>query len=291
MRWTTSKFAMPPTEATCVVIDLRNFTPNLNAAGCDASGVNTFCHFLAGFYAECLDACLCALHGSQREAPPLAIRSTGDGMLIVFDDPQWHVGHGFLATLLLHRKLMVLCESYNTKRQGSKLPLTGFGIGVESGEIFRVAAEVGNPKGYPVVSTYIGECINVAARAEAVSKELHKAHTIVCPELNRRLNASILDVDYGKLQGKSEATMVSDEERQSSVRDMAQCNAKLCISFMHIHRLRGLATPIPLFRLSESTAQLGNPRFEWLLDKLVRGDSTHLDEVKQYTMRDALVES
>jgi len=272
--------ALPPVDATTMVIDLRNFTPNLNAAGSDDAGINTFCHFLAAFYAECLESCLQALPATLRDEPPLHISSTGDGMIVVFYDPVWHFGHGYLAALLLHRKLTDTCAAYNALRNDPTLPRTGFGIGIESGPVCRVYAEVDNPSGTPVVNTYIGACINTAARAEGVTKELHRAHTIVCPQLNRLLCQTLLDVDYNSLQRDSDASDRDDADRLDTLKQMAGYNERLCLNFMHLHRLRGLDQPLALYRLSESAATPGNPRYERLLRQLVRADPEHLQEIK-----------
>jgi class 3 adenylate cyclase len=275
----TLRRALPPIDATTLVIDLRNFTPNLNAAECDETGVNTFCHFLASFYADCLDACLCALSPALRNDPPIYISSTGDGLIAVFHDPDWHVGQGFLATLLLHHVLAATCARYNESRQDSVLPRTGFGIGVESGTICRVHAGIADEGSTPVVNTYIGDCINVAARAEGVSKQLHRAHTIVCPEINRRLCTALLGIDYESLQQHCDSSETDDATHLRTLEEMSSANQQLCLSFMHLHRLRGLDQPLPLYRLSESAAIPGNPRFEKLLMQLVHGKPEHFAEV------------
>src|SRR5262249_50588361 len=90
----------PPRPATSVLVDLRNSTPNLNAAGHDPDGTNQFCHFLAQFYSDTLDACRLALAPAERGDPPLAVNSTGDGMLVVFFGPR-HFANGLLAGFLL----------------------------------------------------------------------------------------------------------------------------------------------------------------------------------------------
>jgi class 3 adenylate cyclase len=271
--------ALPSINATTMMIDLRNFTPNLNAAGSDDAGVNIFCHFLAAFYAECLESCLQALPASLRDEPPLHISSTGDGMIVVFHDPVWHFGHGYLAALLLHRKLTDTCTAYNAMRSDPMLPSTGFGIGIESGAICRVYAEVDSPSGTPVVNTYIGPCINTAARAEGVTKELHRAHTIVCPQLNQLLCEALLGIDYKELEHACDDD-TDDATRLAAIKRMGAYNERLCLTFMHLHRLRGLEQPLALYRLSESAATVGNPRYERLLKQLVRDDSGHLAEVE-----------
>ena len=86
--------ASKPVPATALVIDLRNFTPNLKASSLDENGVDEFCSFLAEFHAICIDAALMALPESLREDAPVHMASTGDGMIIVFFDEQNHFVHG-----------------------------------------------------------------------------------------------------------------------------------------------------------------------------------------------------
>src|SRR5215467_2862652 len=91
----------PPLPATTLLVDIRNFTPNLNAAPADEQGINVFCHFLSAFYAVCLHASLTALPTALRLRPPLYMSSTGDGVLMIFTHDA-HARHGFLAAILLH---------------------------------------------------------------------------------------------------------------------------------------------------------------------------------------------
>ncbi|SVE39124.1 uncharacterized protein METZ01_LOCUS491978, partial [marine metagenome] len=71
--WSSSVFgesnfgASKPVPATSLVIDLRNFTPNLKASTLGDDGVDQFCSFLAEFHAICIDAALMAMEPSQRE--------------------------------------------------------------------------------------------------------------------------------------------------------------------------------------------------------------------------------
>lgn len=264
-----------------MVVDLRNFTSHLNAAAEDDEGVNVFCQFLAGFYALCLDAALIAMPDDRRREPPLYITSTGDGVLIVFTDPDWHFGDGFLAALVLHQVLARACASYNTRLAHPDLPGTSFGIGIESGRVARIRAAAVNDASHPVVDTYIGECINVASRAQEVTKQLHEARTLVCGHANALLCQRLLGESYADLMAESSRPGLHDGERIALHNHMNGLNRQLCLAFLHQHRLRGVARPLPLFRLSESAARLGNPRFDAVLALLTRGDDRHLLEVRR----------
>src|SRR6516162_7734717 len=93
--------ASPPVPATALLVDLRNFTPNLNAAPVDEQRISDFCRFLSQFYALCLEAALLALPPALRGQRHLYMNSTGDGVLILFLHAS-HVRHGFLTALVLH---------------------------------------------------------------------------------------------------------------------------------------------------------------------------------------------
>src|SRR5262249_52769147 len=151
-----------PTEATSLIADLRNFTPLLNVCGRDAQGVSTFCHFLGDVYSVVLRCCLTALPRRLRSHPPLHINSTGDGALIVFTG-EWHFASGFLAAILLDRELRRRCQLFAAANRGAGFPQTWFGIGVESGSVSRIVAQPPVEWARPVIDTYVGECINVAA--------------------------------------------------------------------------------------------------------------------------------
>lgn len=269
-----------PEPATAVVVDMRNFTSHLNAAETDAKGVNRFYRFLSRFYGLCLDAGMLAIGPKERGRPPLSITSTGDGMLAVFRSPERHVEHAFLATLVLHSLLDRICRGYNEDTSRSGLPETGYGIGVETGLVTRVQAAARNEEGGPVVDTLLGDCINVAARAQALSKELHQAHVIVSERANILLCERLCGENYAALMRESSVTSLPDADRLAHLNRMGALNRALCLSFIHVHQIRGVPRPLALFRVSESSARLGNPRFEALLDKLTHGDAAHRREIE-----------
>jgi class 3 adenylate cyclase len=266
-----------PIPATTLLVDIRNFTPNLNAARTDEQGINVFCHFLSAFYAICLNASLVALPPALRLRPPLSMSSTGDGVLIIFTH-EAHVRQGFLTALLLHVALQQQCAGYNAHRSEPPCPQTSFGIGIESGCVSRVRAQSPGDPGYPLVDTYIGSCINVAARAEAVSKLLHRANTIIAQTLNTRLCAVLFGENYDALIARALDPGLGDTERLALHDRMNDLNRRLCLTFIHHHHLRGVEQPTALFRLANSTIQLGNPRFDALL-ALVTEDTAHLTDV------------
>ena len=268
-----------PTPATVLLVDLRNFTPNLNAADSDDRGVNQFCHFLSHFYSLCLDATLIALPPDCRENAPLYVSSTGDGMLGVVHHPE-HVRYGFFASIILNTVLQGICEKYNSSRAASTCPQTSFGIGVECGDVCRIQAFVA-PGHAPFVDTYIGECINVAARAESMTKLYDRSNTILAAGINEQLSTLMYGDSYIELIEQAINDSNTDNERLQAQDRMNEINRGLCLTFMHHHNLKGVAQPMPLFRLAHGSVTLGNPRFDSLLKKLAQ-DEAHLQEVLEF---------
>jgi hypothetical protein len=273
----------PAIPATTLLIDIRNFTPNLNAAQVDARGINEFCHFLSAFYALCLDTSLLALPPGLRPRPPLSLSSTGDGVLILFTH-QAHVRHGFLTSILLHVALQQHCAGYNAQQLAGAGPQTSFGIGVESGHVSRVRAQSPGDPSALLVDTYIGPCINVTARAQAVSKFLHRTNTVIAQTTNTLLCQTLFGENYEALMARALDEGLVDPERLALYDRMNDLNRHLCLTFIQHHHLKGVGQPMPLFRLASSAIHLGNPRFAELLALLTTG-APHLAEVMDFLHR------
>jgi class 3 adenylate cyclase len=272
----------PPLAATALIVDLRNFTASLNASSADTEQRNRFYQFLSEFYAICVDACLMALPPESRLKPPLYLNSTGDGVLIVYLC-EAHVRCGFLAALLMNLTLQSMCESYNATSQ-AKHPKVSFGIGVESGVVSYISASAplsGQDATNPVVDTYIGECINVAARAEAMSKVFYGARTIIARGTNEFLCAELFGENYSALIRDALDVTLPDDKRLAVHDKMNDLNRRLCLTFIHHHNLRGVDEPMPLFRIADSSAVPGNPRFESLMASL-NISNEHGCEVHQF---------
>jgi class 3 adenylate cyclase len=268
----------PPAQGTALLVDLRNFTPNLNAARPDGRGINTFCHFLSRFYALCLDACLVALPRSQRRRPLVYISSTGDGVLVVFTDTS-HARHGYLAALILNNVLQTLARRYNAAAGHLRAPATSFGIGVESGEVCRVQAHR-HGEGPPLVDTFIGACINVAARAEATTKLFYQATVIIAETTNELLCRDLFGTSYAAQVARAVDPAGSDGDRLAAQDELTRFNRNLCVQFIQHHNLKGVERPMPLYRVANASARPGNPRFDALIAKLTDGPEQLEDVVR-----------
>jgi class 3 adenylate cyclase len=274
----------PPIPATGLLVDLRNFTPNLNAASADEHRISGFCRFLSEFYGLCVEASLLALPPALRGQGHLYVNSTGDGVLILFLHAL-HVRHGFLAALMLHLSLQDKCADYNSRGEHAGCPEVSFGIGVESGEVCRVRAGPEKSEGYPKVETYIGSCINVAARAEALTKVYYRAHTIIAEHAHELLCEGLLEQSYRELVH----TVLDDgagEKGRTARSRMTDLDRRLCLGSLHYHHLKGVDRPLPLFRIADHSANPGHEDFTTLLDQLTEGDQ-HEAEVAEFLKRHA----
>jgi class 3 adenylate cyclase len=270
----TDSSTEPAIPATALIADLRDFTPNLNAARKTPEGFHEFCRFLAGFCATCLDACLLAFPEEQRADPPLYVSSTGDGAYVLIRGAD-HARRGLLAAILLDAALARTCTAYNRDPRFTGAPGTSYGIGVESGIVHRVSARAASG---PSFDTFIGHCVNVAARAEAVTKTLHGANTIVADATIELVAEALFGRTFAALRRREQAA-ATDADRVAVHGEMARLNQELCISYLNQHVLKGVATPLPLYRLSRSALVLGVARFETLLDKLA-ANASHLAEIR-----------
>jgi len=265
--------------ATALVIDLRNFTPNLKASELDESGVDQFCSFLAEFHALCIDAAMMAMPPALREDPPVHMASTGDGMIIVFLDKDRHFIHGYLAALLLHKKLEGVCHDYNNLIEGKRVPRIWFGVGVESGQVSPVQAGCSSQHPKPSMQTVLGNCINVASRAQSVTKQLAGSRTIIASTTVELLTEALLDTDFRELKSLTSNLSTGFEAKAKAESYMTDLNHQVCLKFLHLHNLKGVDNPIALYRVSESALRLNNETFDCLLGRLAE-ESSHVASVK-----------
>jgi class 3 adenylate cyclase len=262
-----------PIPATSVLVDLRNFTPNFNAAEHDPDGTNRFCHFLAEFYGACLRACTIALEPAARADPPLHASSTGDGVLVVFHGPR-HFASGLLSAFLLDTSLNRLCER---QRASVSAPEVDFGVGIESGEVSRVVAS----SGQTALETCIGHCINVSARVEALTKVIHDARVVIADSTAEACAAHLYGLTFGELRARDRSAP-ADADRIAIHNQMHEMNRRLCLTYLDRYTLKGVRQPTPLYRIAPEAAHLGTQRFRELLHGLVWGDPEHLEEVFRF---------
>ncbi|MGH1342908.1 MAG: adenylate/guanylate cyclase domain-containing protein [Nannocystales bacterium] len=262
----------PPVPATGVIVDLRNFTPSLNAAEVDERGTNRFCYTLADFYAATLDHCMLAMAPAERADPQISVSSTGDGLLVVFMGPR-HFAQGLLAAFLLEAGLIETCERHN--QANPQLPTVSFGVGVESGEVSRIRAG----SSVAGVDTVIGHCVNIAARIEALTKLIASARVLVGDSTVELCAEAFHGQTFESLRAQ-ERTATNDTDRVALQKRMNEINRELCLTFLDRYALKGVERPLPLYRPDESATCGGVLRFDRLLEHLVDSDPEHLHQVR-----------
>ena len=250
-----------PAPATALLVDLRNFTSQLDAA-VEGEALHNFCSRLAEFYALCRAA-------SELAASPggYHLTSTGDGMLCIFHGPR-HGREAFLCALLLR---LLIVKVFPATEDAAGVPVSSFGIGVESGELCRVMA--GGR------ATYIGQCINMASRLETITKSFDSADVVIGEQLVSLLYADVLKQDFPAMSAQAIDNDVKDREHLELVSRFGRFNQALCLNFLHYHRLKGVNRPMALHGISKRAGAPGNPRFDALLGTLCR-DASHQEMLR-----------
>jgi class 3 adenylate cyclase len=117
------------------------------------------------------------------------------------------------------------------------------------------------------LETYIGNCINMAARVEALTKEYHRTSLLITETFNSLLCKKLFGYDYVGLMNESLAT-TSVAKRKRLWKKMDKLNESLMLTFMQKHNLRGVSDPVALFRLSPTLGMPHRKEFQNLLHKL-----------------------
>lgn len=263
-----------PVPATAVVVDLRGFTAELNRTSDEDGSRERYCGFLAEMNEAVITATELALEPALRATAETIVHigATGDGALVVFTHPERHAQHALLAALLLRRLLERDCRTYAVASAGD----LDFGIGVESGTVRTVGAY-----GPRTLATYIGTCINVAARVQDLTKTIDRTHIVFGGTVIHGLLQELFPEEHSKVDATMRSGSVSDAEYLANERRRIAVNRLLCITFLHMHKLRGFASASQIFRLSRSSGVVGNPRFEELLRRLVPTDTAWRDDVRR----------
>jgi class 3 adenylate cyclase len=261
-----------PIPATAVVVDLRGFTAELNRSSDDDGSRARFCGFLAEMNAAVLAASELALEPALRDAidDHVHVGATGDGALLVFTHPVRHVRHGVVAALILRRALERDCRRYGMGPGGD----IDFGIGIETGHVRTVGAF-----GHRPFATYIGTCINVAARVQDLTKTIDRTHVVFGSAVIEGLLQEVFPEEHADLAAPRSGAM-DDEAYLANERRRIALNRRVCVTFLHMHKLRGFHRARQLYRLSRSSGVLGNPRFDELIRRLVDDDPAWLDALR-----------
>lgn len=236
-------------EASCVFLDVRNFT-NLLA---ENTHNESFYSLIERIYDEGLIISK-KLSGSKK----YYINSTGDGFLVLFFGEYHHV-IAYLFSLIIQTRLPKVFESvFNIKKEEGDY---WFGIGIESGQVRQVKANYEGDS----ISTYLGNVINIAARIESLTKDHARAPILFGPSLNENLVSTLYGYSYLDLMN----TAKKEKDRVQAKRmhmQMSDINTKLMSSYIFEHRIKGVKDPIPIFRISPTLVNFDSCDFKSLLE-------------------------
>lgn len=264
-------------SASILIADIRNFTPNLRDSERSTTSHLIFCEFLSDFYRTCVDACTISCAPGDKS---LYINSTGDGILGVFLSEKRHYVDAYLAGIMLFNKLPALFKAYNRKKH-KRVPDVSFGIGIDSGSVWRVTSADEDPLDQPVIQTYIGDCINIAARVESVTKEHDRTNLIVSENTYQFLCQNLFDINYANLMNQATDKSLTGKKKKQIWDKMNKLDEHLLLRFISAYNLRGVSRPIRLYRLSPTLASPKRPECRKLLKALSQG-SSHYKSVCGY---------
>jgi len=263
-------------DASILIIDIRNFTPNLKDSEASASTHRMFCQFLAHFYQTCAQSCAAAC--DPKEERPLYLNSTGDGILAVFLSKKRHYVDAYLAGLMLFNKLPALFKQYN-RRKHKRVSNVAFGIGIDTGSVWHITSM--DDKSSPSIETYIGDCINIAARVESVTKDHDRTNLIISEHTYRFLCQQMFGLDYQQLMRKATDHRLTGQTKKRIWSQMNKLDEKLLLRFISAYNLRGVSEPVRLYRLSPTLAAPSRKECRHML-KLLTKNAVHLQTVLHY---------
>lgn len=244
--------------ATALVLDIRGFTPRLQSYLNDPTDED-FPGFVGEFFRAAVTACRKTFLPTGT-VDRLWINSTGDGVVAVFlecdgdEGRPFHALRGYLAGLQLMESLPDLFHDHGYSEKDSKdYP---FGIGVESGHVQPAGFE-GKHEDH-VVETFLGSCINIAARLEGVTKTFDRTCMIVGMQNYSHLCQELLEVDYEETVLATESA-TSREEHHTAFVELAAVSAELLCGYLGRVNLRGAGSR-QVFRVSPTLHRSGSQR-------------------------------
>ncbi|HOC92737.1 MAG TPA: hypothetical protein PKH33_10265 [bacterium] len=263
---------------TALLLDIRNFTPNLKACSEPESEPEVkklFLKYISKAFYECFKI---INRVAKHKGKKVYVNSTGDGFVAVFFSDRHYI-EAFLSGLLIHNSMRNIFNNDNTELKeirkrfkGKKPEVLDFGIGIDSGTADKIRFV---EKHYAHLSgfgwSFIGDVINSAARVESSTKDMDSSRMIVTQNTNQFLCTNLCvdkngkAVDYNSLIKESKP---SSHLRYKYQNQMNIYNYILCIQFTHNRKMKGIETPVALYRISESLAKPERTEFISLVEKL-----------------------
>lgn len=253
-------------ECTSLILDIRNFTNTFKLFQNIKS--NEFIDFIQ--YVCQLGLDIADLIIDKQDDYYLS--STGDGFLsLIFDKNNHYIG--YLFGLLLYHTLKIKCKDFNLKHKTN----ISFGIGIESGEVEKIIARNSEKN----IVTYLGNVINITSRIETETKNHARANLIIGEELNFKLVKDIYNENYREIMGKVKDSDNDFEYNCYLISKMNELNQNLFLSYLFEHNLKGVETPLPLFRLSPTLSKTNKQKFDDLIKTLCGNDDKY-NSVKKF---------
>lgn len=250
----------PKIDATVVVTDIRNFTCIFELFQKNQN--KGFLQFIEEYYQIGL-----TLAELSSDNGHFYLSSAGDGLLTIFFGTD-HECCGYLYSLVIYELLEFLCAQFNTHYNSN----VSFGIGIESGYVQKIVSKVGDKK----IETYLGSVINTASRIESVTKNLSRTKLIVGENLYKILVRKLFNEEYDKIDVVDYSIMRNYNEIVEYHNQMNRLNQNLMLFHIFEYNLRGVETPLRLFRLSPTLANINKHSFFDLLKKLAGSREKYL---------------
>ena len=181
------RYAARMRSVTVLFADLKGFTKM-----CDNRDPAEVVSILNGYF-QCMSEALANHHGQVTEL-------MGDGILALFGalrSNPWQVQDAVMGALAMRKALL----EYNEELRSRSLPELSFGIGIHQGEV--LAGVMGNLE----LSKFgvVGDTINVAARVEALTRELD-VDLLITEEVRNQLDDRFFlkEMPAAPIKGKQE---------------------------------------------------------------------------------------
>ncbi len=218
---------MHKTYATTILTDIRNFSGLFEKFQHNYS--DEFLQFIEKYYQAQSDI-------AKLISDDIHMGTTGDGVLTIFLSENNHIdGYAFL--LAVNRALNKICSDF-TKSTGF---YTSFGIGADSGSIWRV--------GEDSLNTYVGSVINRTSRIESNTKLFANTTSSIGFYLYNKLIKHFYPASFEILKSNNnyDKLLVDNPE-------VILISKEFMLFYIFEMELKNIENPVPIFRLSESMA-------------------------------------
>jgi len=218
-------------EVSVILLDIRNFTDNYSYF--NSQNDKRFHIFIEEICSEGLK-----LAQNISRDDNIYFNSTGDGFIIIFSS-ELHYMECYLFALLFNYFFIGKSLKFETDT-GTKI---SFGMGLESGIVDRLNITGKTSTNY----TFLGDVINHVSRIESLTKIFADTTLIIGNRINHLLVKKLYDFDYDSISN----TLTNDSVYNPDKIDLLNnTNKAMLLKYNSKFILKGINTPVPLFRLS-----------------------------------------